>query len=168
MPLLLGTCSSKESAYLLSRQAASGQRAVQARPCQRIAATRGSEFSPREEEALERLRRAEAEAAELRKQIAAARVRQGLLGSAGQKTLPRLAAVGRLAPETTETWATPGASGEQGRRSRGVSRLGRGYSESLENNFWRSKTRGIWYIMSSKLFGLKQGYTSTHCHFCRH
>lgn len=86
MALLLQPCLHTELGRCPARQQYLSQRTGHAWPCARLAATRGSE-SPNEE-VLERLKRAEAEAAQLRKEIAAARVRVGALSCWG--------AVGRL------------------------------------------------------------------------
>ncbi len=71
--MLLGPSCTVDFASCPARQVVPASPVSRSRPCARTAATRGSE-SPNEE-VLERLRRAEAEAAQLRKEIAAAKVR---------------------------------------------------------------------------------------------
>ena len=101
MALLLQPCLHAEFGRCPARQQYLSQRTGHAWPCARLAATRGSE-SPNEE-VLERLKRAEAEAAQLRKEIAAARVRVGALscwGVVGRRW--RLAPVPLPAPNTQQ------------------------------------------------------------------
>ena len=81
MALLPGPCLNFDLARCSARQKLPTRQA-RVRPTVRSAATRGSE-SPNEE-VLERLKRAEAEAADLRKQIAAAKVSDQLVRGASR------------------------------------------------------------------------------------